>query len=233
MNNFAMINNEGISHLTQGRFTDAIGTFLVSLRDAKFALAGIANQNAQDVQQQQQQQQNVVATSSIESSSGSCYSCGSSSLYLSPLQLNPLADFSRYGTAVEASVAIMYNMALAHHMNALFNSPADQDDRQAGLDQAVALYELAYNVHMQEEDANLSVEFTMAIVNNLGHIHRQKGDEAKADRCFNHLLSTILFLQSYNGSSTASSNDVKCQTPEVFVQSITHLILKPSAAAAA
>jgi hypothetical protein len=126
----------------------------------------------------------------------------------------------------------MYNMALAHHMNALFNC-TEQDDRQAGLDQAVALYELAYNVHMQEEDANLSVEFTMAIVNNLGHIHRLKGDETKADQCFNHLLSTILFLQSYNGSSSSSNNNTTCQTPEVFVQSVTHLILKASAAAAA
>jgi tetratricopeptide (TPR) repeat protein len=222
-NTFAITNNQGISQLAQGRFADAIGTFLSSLRDAKKSLSEIANYKGieNDNNDSACDHHSVVITPIHSFRSRR----GSSSLYLSPFRLDASADFTQYATAVQASVAIMYNMALAHHLNALYNTR--KDNTHSGLDQAVALYELAYNVHMQEEDANLSVEFTMAIVNNLGHIHREKGDETKADQCFRHLLSTVLFLQSYG------QENKKSHTPEVFLESITHLILKSSAAAAA
>ena len=35
---------------------------------------------------------------------------------------------------------------------------------------------------------------TMAIANNLGHVHLSVGDAIKARQCYEHLLSTIMFV---------------------------------------
>ncbi|KAL3924942.1 MAG: hypothetical protein SGILL_000732 [Bacillariaceae sp.] len=160
-------------------------------------------------------------------------------LYISPLFLSTSASYDRYEVTVEASVAIMFNLALSHHLNALYGSTCgpksafSQSEAStpgvSTLEQAISLYELAYTVQMQE-DAQLNVEFTMAIINNLGHIHRLMGDEEKATKCFGHLLSTMLFLQSCGGGQSANTSS--CHT-DTFLYSISHLILKDAAAPAA
>mmetsp|Transcript_20807 Transcript_20807/g.33529 ORF Transcript_20807/g.33529 Transcript_20807/m.33529 type:complete len:240 (+) Transcript_20807:479-1198(+) len=234
---FATLNNVGTIQLASGHTSEAIGFFLRSLREAKMSLAERAKKednmarnssSAEDKEGNRCRETVAVHSPRIPIEAFVPFSMPLSTstegLYLSPLYLSESADYDRYDTSVEASVAIMYNLALAHHLNALFGTAAA--NRETALDQAISLYELAYNVHMQEEDADLSVEFTMAVVNNLGHIHRLKGDEAKADKCFHHLLSTMLFLRSYG------SADSKC-VAEPFVHSITHLILQDTVAPAA
>jgi hypothetical protein len=119
----------------------------------------------------------------------------------------------------------MFNLALAHHLSALYG-PVNRC--ACTLEQAIDLYELAYTVQMQE-DAKLSIEFTMAIINNLGHIHRLLGDEDKGSQCFRHLLSTIFFLRSYGERHI---NSVCCHT-DTFVYSVSYLILRKTVAAAA
>jgi hypothetical protein len=142
---------------------------------------------------------------------------------MSPLLLPEDIYFDQYSPAVEASVAIMFNLALSHHLCALYGEHKNINDRQSKLDQAIALYELAYTVGMQDE-GDLNVEFTMATINNLGHIHRVKGNREKSNQCFRHLLSTLLFLQSYGQTN--------CRTDEFF-QSVMHLILQEQAVAPA
>lgn len=52
------------------------------------------------------------------------------------------------------------------------------------------LYELALNLQCDE---NLdSILFVLACVNNLGQLHRSVGDEVTADKCFGHLLATLM-----------------------------------------
>lgn len=229
----ARLNNAGTEQLANGLFADAADSFTGSLCLVKSALALLANKvakmNGEHEQCYQRSCLNQVTALSVhhhqalsEERQGQLLISGQG-LYLFPLLLSEDADFELYSPVVEASVAIMFNLALSHHLGALCGENNNDNVRQSKLDQAVALYELAYTVEMQEE-ADLSVEFTMGIINNLGHLHRVMGNHEKSQQCFKHLLSTILFLQS--------SGQTRCRTEE-FVQSVMHLILRETVAAAA
>jgi tetratricopeptide (TPR) repeat protein len=234
----ARLNNLGASQLVSGMYVNAVDSFTESLRCAKSAMALLAAEKqvthlnsccSRHLQQQQRctvvlfkESAPGVNVPSIVENRDNVMLRGT---YVSPLLLSECADYQFYEPTVEASIAIMFNLALAHHLNALhslFNRP------MSTLKQAIALYELAYTVQMQE-DAELSIEFTMAIINNLGHIHRLLGDQEKANQCFRHLLSTILFLRSYGGDYSDSS----CYHNDTFVYSVSHLILRENAAGAA
>lgn len=264
MDRCAKLNNVGASQLGSGMYATAVDSFTGSLRIVKNALSVLAAEkhvasqlNAPPPQcsqaSHQPQRRTVVFPQNGSAALVAVGAKGQASmddetaptirgLYASPLCLSEDADYERYENTVEASVAIMFNLALAHHLNALhgqcfgqqglmFSSPFRTTHAVSTLEQAIALYELAYTVHMQE-DAELSVEFTMAIINNLGHIHRLMGDEEKSSQCFRHLLSTIMFLQSYGGANQSSPNN-NSSLPDIFVYSISHLILRETAAAAA
>ena len=153
-----------------------------------------------------------------------CFPCDESNpfVYSTPLRISEAVAMDDYECSVKMSVAIMFNLALSHHLNGVKNSRSSDPDT---LTHAVALYELAYQLQMQE-DIEVSVETTMAIINNLGHVHRMLDDQEKASQCFNHLLSTMLFVQSLGDI------DVSCKT-EGFFHNVTHLILKKSGAPAA
>jgi tetratricopeptide (TPR) repeat protein len=244
MDRCAKLNNAGASDLVNGMYANAVDAFTGSLRIVKSALSVLAAERELVPTQhplEMQKKCSAVIPATRLTKPHSLVGCRTSSLrglYVSPLFLSECADYERYETTVEASVAIMFNLALAHHLNALSGYVYGQEGMKLAaapvhglstLEQAIALYELAYTVQMQE-DAELSVEFTMAIINNLGHIHRLIGDEEKSSQCFRHLLSTIVFLQSYGGDQ---SSNCSVALSDTFVYSISHLILRETAAAAA
>jgi len=57
----------------------------------------------------------------------------------------------------------------------------------------------------------------MAIVNNIGQIHAALGRTAKAEQCYQQLLTAVMFLNN-NGSTVDQM--------EGFVLSVMHLLLK-------
>eukprot|EP00339_Tiarina_fusa_P006481 CAMPEP_0117034960 /NCGR_PEP_ID=MMETSP0472-20121206/24860_1 /TAXON_ID=693140 ORGANISM="Tiarina fusus, Strain LIS" /NCGR_SAMPLE_ID=MMETSP0472 /ASSEMBLY_ACC=CAM_ASM_000603 /LENGTH=259 /DNA_ID=CAMNT_0004744291 /DNA_START=63 /DNA_END=842 /DNA_ORIENTATION=- len=150
-------------------------------------------------------------------------------VYTTPLQITETAQFSSREATVGVSVAIMFNLALSHHLRALhqYDEESTLQTRHFVLQQAIALYEVAYTILMQEGVDVLSVESTLAIINNLGQIHQAMRNQEKASRCFRHLLSTIVFVQSYGGGQE------EVESTEVFVQSVSHLILRELVAPAA
>ena len=160
--------------------------------------------------------------------------CWGQYVYKNPLEIEKSADLSSYEAKVELSIAIMFNLALSHHLNALSAFTKEQHDMW--LHHALSLYELAYTIQMQE-DSEVSVECTMATINNLGQVHYALGNTEKASRCFNHLLSTIVFVQQdsyyYNSSHEDNDDTTTKQQSEVFVRSVSHLILKDIVAPAA
>jgi hypothetical protein len=235
----ARLNNMGASKLVTGMYADAVDSFTRSLGIAKTALAVLAETKSQHNCSScalQEQQRCAVAhfqdnTASIATPEAKVHrvvdDLGNGALqclYLSPLHLSESAAYQRYEPTVEASVAIIFNLALAHHLNALYG-PFNLF--VSTLQHALALYELAYFVQIQE-DAELGIEFTMAIINNLGHIHRLLGDEEKGSQCFRHLLSIILFLQS-----CGERNINVISHADTFVSSVSHLIVRETTAAAA
>jgi hypothetical protein len=117
-------------------------------------------------------------------------------------------------------VAIMYNFALACQLTAMH----DESSRER-LNDAIQLYELAHTLQLKTE-IQMGVQFTLGIINNLGQAHRCLGAGVKADECFRHLLSCILFLKEHG--------DKRTQLYETaFFPSFGYLIVKKSSAAAA
>jgi tetratricopeptide (TPR) repeat protein len=86
------------------------------------------------------------------------------------------------------SLITMFNLAICNHRNAIINNM----DRMA-LRKALQLYELAYAIQMQEE-IDMTLTPTMIIMSNVGHIHKILGNADNAMQCFQHLLSTLMFL---------------------------------------
>eukprot|EP00934_Nitzschia_sp_Nitz4_P007574 Nitzschia sp. Nitz4//scaffold337_size18511//1533//2330//NITZ4_008778-RA/size18511-processed-gene-0.10-mRNA-1//1//CDS//3329548304//7564//frame0 len=151
-----------------------------------------------------------------------------------PLFVSPSALPSRYldsSLLSEISVAVLFNLALCHQLRAFApEQHAEDESVESILCRSIALYELAYGIQVQEESEHC-LQNTMAIVNNLGQLHRLLGCEEKATKCFAHLLATLLFQQSTSYSS--ADRATFSRSNEGFIQSVSHLILKDQVASAA
>lgn len=86
------------------------------------------------------------------------------------------------------SLISMFNLAICNHQSAILRNT---DKLQ--LRKALQLYELAYAIQMQE-GIDMTLTPTMIIMSNVGHIHKILGNEDNAMQCFQHLLSTLMFL---------------------------------------
>jgi len=126
---------------------------------------------------------------------------------------------------VKLSYVLLYNLALSHHLSALAQATTNGLTPNKKLQKAIALYELAYTIQMTE-DIQLSVLQTMAIVNNLGQIHTALGSKEKSQQCFQHLLSTIMFVNDCGDHDAVQQMDG-------FMGNVMELILKTSNAAPA
>jgi hypothetical protein len=73
------------------------------------------------------------------------------------------------------------------------------------LSQALEYYEIAYRILMSEQ--RVLVSHAMAILNNIGHIHRLMGSEENARRCFQRLLTTMIYLNQTGDSHQISHWD--------------------------
>jgi tetratricopeptide (TPR) repeat protein len=134
-----------------------------------------------------------------------------------PTENNQVTHFKHH---VKMSFVLLYNLALTHHLSAL-----QGEKSQKRLRKALALYELAYTIQMNE-NIQLTILQTMAIVNNLGQIHAAMDNDEKAEQCFQHLLSTLMFVND------ACDHDAADQI-DGFISNVLSLILSSTAAGAA
>jgi tetratricopeptide (TPR) repeat protein len=226
----SILNNQGVAQFLNLQYIDAADTFTRALRLAKCELAVLQSRNIVTERGLDDETRGVGVTS-VQGPTHTKYvmhcNCDSGDennspfVYRTPIVISESITTRDYESAVEATVAIMFNLALAHHLQG-----ADQPFKDpTAFRKALALYELAYELQVQE-DIDLSVEVTMAIINNLGDIHRELDDQEKASQCFQQLLSTILFVQTLGDCDF-------CPRTEGFVRNVSHLILKEVVASAA
>jgi len=144
-------------------------------------------------------------------------------VYRRPLLVPQICIEEGHYMGVSLSLIILYNLALAHHLEGISmitSSHSEPDEfvsrqppskaKMQFLKQALQLYELAYQLHidyMQRPDApptgnhnrNVgSLRFTMIISNNLGEIHRREENPMKHKMCLQHLLSAIMYMVDCN-----------------------------------
>jgi tetratricopeptide (TPR) repeat protein len=107
-------------------------------------------------------------------------------IFLNPIKIpGPLPTTKLRKTL---SLISMFNLAICNHQCAILRN---LDKVQ--LRKALHLYELAYAIQMQE-GIDMTLTPTMIIMSNVGHIHKILGNEDNAMQCFQHLLSTLMFL---------------------------------------
>ena len=131
----------------------------------------------------------------------------------------PLTIESNYQASIMVSVMIIFNLALAFQLSAV-----SSDKKQSKLRKAAKLYELSFNMQQDANFENNNVLFTMATVNNMGLIHHKLNDRETANKCFEYLLSTLMFL------TDCVEGDV-CEL-DGFLRNVSNLISEPCSAAA-
>ena len=97
-----------------------------------------------------------------------------------------------YVSSIAVSVMIIFNLALAHQLSGMATSISSM--KVASLRKAVKLYELSFHLLREEQMDEGTTVFSMATINNSGVIYYSLGDAATSGRCFEHVLSTLMFL---------------------------------------
>jgi hypothetical protein len=135
----------------------------------------------------------------------------SSFVYLNPIVIpdgNTTQSSGAQGKTVLSSIVI-FNVALCHHSLALQqpSQTAVNADTRLLLLKARKLYELAIRLHQGSVRAlglSCSKLYILSCMNNLGHVHHLLGDDVASRKCFQQLLSTLMYL-SYSSTKTAES----------------------------
>merc|ERR1712224_825688 len=106
----------------------------------------------------------------------------------------------------------MYNPALTLHLHAIqtdsssSNSSKKKKTRRL-YSRARKLYELAFEMHLDESCEDVNLLFTLAIINNLGLIYDRAGESARAETCFGNMLSTMMYLTDSNEAKNVAQWD--------------------------
>jgi tetratricopeptide (TPR) repeat protein len=124
--------------------------------------------------------------------------------------------------SLKVSLLMVFNLALAHHLNGIQVSDYDQ------LEKALRLYECVYRIS-HEEEVDLSVLHAMALTNNLGHIHLILEDTQKSQKCFEQLLATLIYYVEVSDGQ----NEREIESMKGFFSNATGLSMIKSTAPAA
>jgi hypothetical protein len=177
--------NVGVAHYEDGDIENALIVFAVALATAKHLL------HAEKIGEESDE--NILKdeiTMPFQPEFGTCENltsgCSDILLFLFPIKVPNMLPATRLHKIL--TLITLFNLAVCHHRSAMINNM----DR-ISLRKALQLYELAYAIQIQE-GIDTTLTPTMIIMSNVGHIHKTLGNNKSADRCFQHLLSTLMFL---------------------------------------
>ena len=145
-------------------------------------------------------------------------------LYKAPFHIRGLQDLL---SSEGLSSIILFNMAVAFHMDAVKNSqPKTKYNR------IIQLYENAYRLQLQDqEDPNAfptdpdALFRSMAILNNLAHLHFNAANDREAKECCDSLWKIVLYAKF---DDLARSKCVEC-----FFDNVTKFLVRHSQSAPA
>jgi tetratricopeptide (TPR) repeat protein len=107
-------------------------------------------------------------------------------IFLNPIRLPQ--ELPKTKRRKSLSLISLFNLAICSHRSGILHN------MDTGLlRKALQMYELAYAIQM-EEGIDMTLTPTMIIMSNVGHIHKILGNKDNSMQCFQHLLSTIMFL---------------------------------------
>jgi tetratricopeptide (TPR) repeat protein len=207
-------NNSAMSLIAAGDYDAAISTLSSALTTCKLVM-GEADEHHQPVKISLDQ---CMTQSPAAQAKTSNEDENDHYMYRQAIQI-PLTIESNYQASTMVSVMIIFNLALAHQLSAV-----GSDKKQSKLRKAAKLYELSFNLQRDENFEN-NVVFTMATVNNMGLIYHKLNDGETANKCFEHLLSTLMFLIDCGDGGVCELDG--------FLRNVSNVISEPCSAAAA
>jgi tetratricopeptide (TPR) repeat protein len=218
-------NNEGVRLLREGDLASAILKIARGLEMMKAILEEPADiridVHSEEVSDELLSVEDLnlafMETSFGDAAAASCYQQQSSYVFCSPIEI-PIETSL---LPLKISLLMVFNLALAHHLNGIQTSNCDH------LEKALRLYECVYRIS-QEEEVGLSVLHAMALTNNLGHVHLVLRDTFKSQKCFEQLLATLIYFVEV---SDGDSNEIKSLMG--FFSNATGFSMKKSSAPAA
>lgn len=185
------MNNNAVAMLERGDFEPAISTFARALN-----LGRVLMGNGSRLEKRQAAisfDQCMERSRAEAGSSEKCHAAAKGAfMYKTAMKVKhcdlPLA----YESPVFMAVVLVFNTALAYQ---LAGDQLLQENLRntVFLRKAIRLYRLSYSIY-HKKTIGASPYFCMAIVNNLGLLYRESQCGEKADKCFQHLLSTLMFL---------------------------------------
>jgi len=142
-------------------------------------------------------------------------------IYHQPIHI-PAKSALSYTEGIMVSCMIIFNLAIAYHLQGL--QEKDAKDITTSMVRALKLYELSFNLQREQQLDN-NILFTLAIVSNLGVLHQQLQDQDSSTKCFEHVLSTLMYLTDCGEASKRYLDG--------FFVNVTKIVSEPCAAPAA
>jgi len=122
----------------------------------------------------------------------------------------------KYKSLVRLSNSLLFNLALAHHLQAqkMQDEGRDQGRITRLLTKAIALYNLANSFlttelasQVADSDGIILLGTNMAIANNLGYIHQKMGSTSQSQESFETLLSITSVVMTRKSAAGAAARD--------------------------
>jgi hypothetical protein len=129
-------------------------------------------------------------------------------LYMSPMRIYTEEDFGEddhkeQQLLVHCSLICIFNLALANHDQAI--RTLNEGAACCLFEKASRLYELSYSLWLQQGDLNDEMFIVLAILNNLGMIHKHCQRTVQGNQCLELLLSVLIFLKDSESVQYVSS----------------------------
>lgn len=128
-------------------------------------------------------------------------------VYRNPLRLTE-SDLYQPNIDPEMTMSsnLIFNIALCHHlialeMSSLTSSSSSSSPRMIHdkhcikrLKGALKLYELGFHMHSKKGVEGMSMNYALALINNCANIYEALGSTTKAQRFYNHMLSSLMMM---------------------------------------
>jgi tetratricopeptide (TPR) repeat protein len=122
-----------------------------------------------------------------------------------------------YKASVLTSVVVLFNLSLAYQLS------GTKDGNARHLKKAAKLYELAFTM-TREEDFESMILFSLACINNVALVYRELKEMSSSLKCFESLLSTLMFL--------VDCGEQNVHKLDGFFRNTFHLLVSKTSAAA-
>jgi tetratricopeptide (TPR) repeat protein len=215
---FIEANNHGVCLLLSDQYDDAITFFTSALNHVNANRGRGAVQHSNDLSTMHERaayfviQERKALTVPVDAGKELF-------VFTNPILVSQEINRMDYNFSSKLSIAAMFNLALSYHLCAI------QKQSLELIEKALSYYQLAYKILIDE--THVVVSQAMAILNNIGQIHRLLRNDAGAKDCFEYLLSTMLFVLQIGEAD-------RIQNWESFLSNVMDFIVDtPNPAAAA